>query len=112
MSDAVKRVEEFFAGFIPNEKIHNRGPLPGKRSSLDVEDVRAILDELSKAKVENERLRDALSPSCETKSAYIGEFSFGLQMWEEGEDIRIGRNTYSVDKFGNIVSFVQENTDD
>ena len=56
VDDAVKRVEDFFAGFIPHEKIHNPGPLPRDRSSLDVDDVRTVLQALADAKAENDNL--------------------------------------------------------
>ncbi|WP_417625005.1 hypothetical protein [Paremcibacter congregatus] len=35
---------------------------------------------------EIDRLREALTPSCETKAAYMGEFSFGLPGWDHDED--------------------------
>lgn len=57
VKDAVDRVQKFFDGFIPHEKIHNPGPLPRDRSSLDVDDVRTVLQALADAKAENERLQ-------------------------------------------------------
>tara|TARA_R110000796_G_scaffold117736_1_gene230795 strand:- start:28738 stop:29211 length:474 start_codon:yes stop_codon:yes gene_type:complete len=68
--DAVKRVDDFFAGFIPNEKIFNHGPLPGDRSSLNVEDIRTILAELERISSVADRLNlEAQSHAMEADTA-------------------------------------------
>lgn len=59
-NEAVRRVEEFFDGFIPHEKIHNHGLLPHNRSSLDVDDVRTLLAALEASRSEIARMRAAI----------------------------------------------------
>ncbi|PKR57488.1 hypothetical protein [Thalassospira lohafexi] len=57
-------------------------------SGLFASDLRDLL-------IENARLRAELEASCETKAAYIGEFSFGFPVWEEdecGEPVEVMRN--------------------
>jgi len=83
-NEAVKRVEEFFDGFIPHEKIHNHGPLPHNRSSLDVDDVRTLLAALEARDAEIERLCgaiqkaiDAMHVDCETGFLCLSDFDFG-----------------------------------
>jgi hypothetical protein len=40
-------------------------------------------DEIVRLRAENDMLRDALTPSAETKAAYIGEFHFGIRCQDE-----------------------------
>jgi hypothetical protein len=43
----------------------------------------ASREEARQLRAERERLREALSPSCETKAAYIGEFHFEIEERDE-----------------------------
>lgn len=45
------------------------------------------INRVEKLEAENKRLREALTPSGETKAAYIGEFHFYVSTFDE--DIRV-----------------------
>ena len=47
-----------------------------------------ILDRIAALEAENARLREALTPSADTKAAYIGEFWFSIRVWDEKGDDR------------------------
>ena len=50
----------------------------------DLEDERdAAIARAEKAEAEAERLREALTPSSDTKAEYMGEFSFGFPVFDE-----------------------------
>lgn len=64
------------------------GNVPALADALDIartnvqalgERLAETTDELDAAMKENERLREALTPSEETKGAYIGEFKFKIE---------------------------------
>ncbi len=51
-------------------------------------EFKAVAAERDAALAENAKLREALTPSAETKAAYIGEFSFQFPTWSEsGEEV-------------------------
>lgn len=53
-----------------------------------LKEVTRLTAERDAALAEVQRLREALTPSAETKAAYIGEFSFQFPTWSEsGEEV-------------------------
>lgn len=56
----------------------------------EIDRLRAMVVEAAQLSAENEKLRAALTPSVDTKAAYIGEFSFPYTYpGEDGEEVPI-----------------------
>lgn len=59
------------------ERLHERiGVAHSHYISPDIRLLMDAIDALESLRAENERMREALTPSAETKGAYIGEFKF------------------------------------
>src|SRR5690606_31041730 len=60
------------------------GSFKDERGDYGICDTAA--DELARLRAENERLREALTPSGDTKAAYHGEFQFNIEYSDEDGD--------------------------
>ncbi len=58
-------------------------------SAIEAQPVTAIQDTLNAKAAELERLREALTPSADTKEAYIGEFRFNFPIRDHNGDDRV-----------------------
>jgi hypothetical protein len=48
--------------------------------------ILSLLSDLAALAAENEKMREALTPSGDTKAAYHGEFKFQVTSWRENDD--------------------------
>jgi len=63
-----------------------KGETPAQRIEREFNDSQFLLGKLASSQAQIERLKEALTPSADTKAAYIGEFSMGVVLRAGGEE--------------------------